>query len=383
MAFVFWLSIFFIWHTFLGYPISLWLIDKIKQKKCENFQNESFEPSITIIIPAHNEEKVIAKKLNNILTLDYPKEKLQLIVASDNSTDNTEEIVKKYMSKISTLNLYIVQERKGKTNAQNEAFRLAKGEIIIFSDANSIIKKNAIKELVKPFTNLNVGYVSGKLEYINGEEFESSNLENKYWNYDLMLRKYESKLDSITAGNGAIYAIRKSDYVFIEPILCHDSIMPIKMALNDKKSKYVDSAVAFEKAGESVKDEFKRKVRMSRKILTVTFSDLEKLNIFRYGLFSYFYFSHRVLRNTLFIIHALFFFSNIFLLKKGWVYDLSFILHILFISIYLLQNKYKWNFKLFSFIHYYCMTIISQSIGFYNEITGKSKPFWQKAESTR
>ncbi len=382
MKVLFWLTLISIFHTFIGYPFSLIILNKIIPKDKINIKKD-FKPKVSIIIAAHNEETVIKKKLDNLINLTYPQEKLEIIIASDNSTDNTNQIVDNFIKKKlkKDIKLYCVENRMGKTNAQNEAVKIAKGTILIFSDANSFLKNDCIEELIKYFSDDNISYVSGKLVYTNKEISESSNAENSYWNYDLMMRKIESDLGSITAGNGAIYAIKNSDYIDLNPIYCHDSMMPIKFVLNNKKAKYAPNAIAYEKAGENSEDEFKRKVRMARKNLSISYSDLNKYNPFKVGFFSYFYFSHRYLRNMLWVLHCFLFISNLFLLGESYFYKIIFIGQCLFYIIALIGGQIK-N-KLLYIPYYYSMTIFAQMKGAWNEITGKSKPFWEKAETTR
>lgn len=382
MKLIFWISSLFIFHTFIGDPISLLLINKFF-KKDKLIIDKNYIPKVSIIIPAHNEEKVIKTKLENLCSLNYPKSKYEIIIASDNSTDNTNNIVSSFINKLRDIDmrLYKVNERKGKTNAQNEAVKISRGEIIIFSDANSILDKEALRELVSYFNNKDISYVAGRLVYINEFSSDSSQAENSYWNYDLMMRECESNISSITAGNGAIYAVRKEDYIDIDPIYCHDSMFPIKFATMGKKSKYSKKALAFEKAGETVEDEFKRKVRMARKNLAMCYSDMKKYNPFKCGWFSYFYFSHRYLRNSLWIFHTLIFISNLFLINSSKFYLLVFIGQVVF---YLLAIwGVKLNNKIIYLFYYYSITILAQARGAINELSGKSKPFWEKAESTR
>ncbi|VYU26946.1 glycosyltransferase [Clostridium paraputrificum] len=382
MEIIFWVCVILIIHSFIGYPISLKIINKIVKKDNINIDS-SYKPSVTIIIPAHNEESVIELKLKNIMKIDYPNEKVEVIIASDNSTDNTNKIVKGFCinNKVGNLKLYEVKERMGKTNAQNEAVKIARGEILVFSDANSILKEDSVKELVKYFNDDDIAYVSGKLVYVNNNISETSEAEDSYWNYDLMMREYESNISSITAGNGAIYAIRKKDYININPIYCHDSMMPIKSVISNKKAKYSKDAIAYEKAGETSEDEFKRKVRMSRKNMAISYSDIQKYNPFKCGWFSYFYFCHRYLRNSLFILHLLLYISNLVLFNEGIVYCVAFVGQTLFyiLSVMGIKNKSK----MFYLPYYYTLTIVAQLKGAINEVSGKSKPFWEKAESTR
>ena len=384
MKMIFFISLFLIFYSFVGYPISLIILNKIGKDKKLNI-DKKYEPSISIIIPAHNEESVIENKLKNLVDLKYPKNKVEIIIASDNSSDNTNIIVRNFIRNNQEKNimLYEVNERKGKTNAQNEAVRIAKGEIIIFSDANSMLKEDSLKELVKFMSDDTVAYVSGQLVYTNGDISNASNAESTYWNYDLFMREVESKFGSITAGNGAIYAIRKSDYVEFNPIKCHDDAMPIESVLMGKRAVYNKKAIAYEKAGETSEDEFKRKVRMARYILNVHFERLDKYNLFKYGWFSYFYFCHRHLRNSLFLLHIALFISYLFIMNENIVFMFIGIGQILFYSIAIVYKLLELKNKLMYIPYYYSLTIYAQLVGAFRQITGKSKPFWEKAESTR
>lgn len=381
---LFWSSAFLIFYSFIGYPLSLFLLSKIIKKKSVDIDN-SLRPFVSIIIPAHNEENVIEQKLNNLISLNYPKELMEIIVASDNSTDKTNEIVEDFIEKNREydISLYKVNKRQGKTNAQNEAVRVAKGEILVFSDANAILDKDSIIHLVSSFTSEDIIYVTGQLKYVNSLENASSEAENRYWNYDLFMRKIESDIKTITAGNGAVYAIRKSEYVDFDPIMCHDSAMPLYAGINNKRAIYNPNAVAYEKAGESSKDEFKRKVRMFRNILSSLFGTPQKYNIFKYGWFSYFYFGHRTLRYSLFILHIVCFISNALLIKENTLYNLTFLMQCIFYLLAISKKIFGFKNKIFYYPYYYCMTLAAQLIGAINQLTGKSKPFWEKAETTR
>ena len=193
---LFWISVFNIFWTNVGYPISILLLGKIIKRK--NKKLDDYEPIVTLMIVAHNEEKVIAEKMENVLKIDYPKDKLEILVASDNSTDKTNEIVEEYINKNPNRNirLYKSKERKGKTNAQNEAYRTVKSEILVMTDANAMLKEDAVRELVSSFDE-NVSYVTGKLNYINKDENLTSNTENTYWDLDTKIRDIESNIQTI------------------------------------------------------------------------------------------------------------------------------------------------------------------------------------------
>lgn len=379
MRILFFTGIFFIVYTMIGYPLLLKILDKLVKKDGMTF-DDSYEPRVTIIIPVHNEDKVIEKKILNLLEMNYPKEKTEIIITSDNSTDKTVEIVKKYEKKYEYIKLIEVKKRAGKTNAQDEAVDIATGEILVFSDANSILDKSSIKEIVKYMYDNTVGYVAGKLEYVNGDVSSSAKSEESYWNYDLEMRKIESNISSITAGNGALYGVRKLDYEKIDPIYSHDSVFPPKFIIKEKKAKFNPDAIAYEKAGEKISDEFQRKVRMSRKIIKINFIDCQKYNVFKFGFFSLFYFSHRFCRNFLFFFHIIAFVSNLFLLNNmffKFVFLGQILFYIFSIIGFFVNNKFL---RIFT---YYSMTILAQIFGAYKEITGKSKPFWEIVDSTR
>lgn len=387
MAFIkiiFWTSSFIIFWANIGYPLSMLIIGKAIHKK--NKIDTKYVPTVTLMIVAHNEEKVIKEKLENAIKLDYPKEKLKVLISSDNSTDKTNDIIKEFIENNldRDITLYQTKERKGKTNAQNEASKLVNTEILVMTDANSMIEKKAIKEIVSSFSDDNIVYVTGRLCYTNSNENETSNSENLYWDLDTKIRDIESRLQTITAGNGALYACRTKDYYCFDPIKCHDSSMPLYYALNGKRAIANQNAIAYEKAGENIKDEFKRKVRMSRIVLHSILPDIRILNIFKYKWFSYFYFGHRSCRYMLWSSHILLLISNILLCGNNNTFYVSTLIgQIIIYLLAILKGLTKIDNKILNISYYYCATIIAQTIGVYNTITGKTKPFWEKAESTR
>ncbi len=379
------ICMFIIFYGMIGYPLLLLFIDKIKKTK-ENVKNNEYEPYVTYMIVAHNEQKVIKDKLKNALELDYPKEKFQIIIASDNSTDKTNEIVKDFIrtNLDRNINLYCSKEHKGKTNAQNEAQKIATGEILIMTDANTIIKPNAIKEIVSYYTSPDIVYVCGKLEYSNTNINATSQSEGTYWNLDLKMRNIESKIRTITAGNGALYSCRNDCYIDFEPISCHDSIMPYTYSKDGKRALFNPNAIAIEKAGESDEDEYKRKVRMNRDILTMIIWGLKVINPFKYKWFSFFYFGHRTCRYLLWMSHiVLLITSGVLALVGSRSWLVLFILQILFYLLSFIVIKMKVNNSILRLVGYYGMTILAQLNGVINIVTGKSKPIWEKAESTR
>ena len=379
-----WIAVVVIFWAMIGYPVSLVILNKLFKK--ENIKDEAYEPSVTIMVVAHNEEKVIREKLQNLLDTDYPTDKLEFLVASDFSTDNTDRIVEEFIAAHPERSIRIHKSVNhfGKTNAQNETQELCDTEILVMTDANAMFEPNAVRELVSYFTDPNIAYVSGQLRYMNTDGNKTASSEGFYWKLDLMCRNIESKIQTITAGNGAIYAVRNKDYEKISPIECHDSSFPIIYALERKRAVYNPNAIAYEKAGEVNEDEFKRKVRMNRMILRGICPDIRVFNVFSFQWFSYFYFGHRTCRYLLWLMHLLALAINIPLaICGGWFWKLTLAAQVIFCLIAVVGWVTKSGNKLVHIVSYYGMTVIAQWKGVINIITGKSKPVWEKAESTR
>lgn len=381
---LFFVSGFMIFWAMIGYPLSIKLLGKVYKDK-KNRKNYALEPTVTIMIVAHNEEKVIKEKLDNVCNLNYPKDKLRILVSSDNSTDNTNVIVENYIKDHDNedITLYKVKERKGKTNAQNEAQKIVTTEFLVMTDANALLDRNAIRELMASFVSEDIAYVTGCLKYVNSNQSSTSKSESTYWDSEVIIRDIESKIQTITAGNGALYACRNSEYYDISPIECHDSSMPFDFALKKKRALNNIDAIAYEKAGEKNKDEFNRKVRMNRLILKVFKNTFKSFNFFKYKWFSFFYFGHRTCRYLLWVNHLLFFITNAFNYNQNILFMIVFIFQVIVYLLYIIGTLCKFKNKYVRLINYYFMTVIAQWVAVYKSLTGKSKPFWEKAESTR
>lgn len=381
---LFYISGFIIVWAMIGYPLSLKLIGRLYKDR-QLKKDYSHQPTVNVMVVVHNEEKVILEKMKNILELDYPLDKIEFLVSSDNSTDKTNEFIRQFIAEHQDKNirLFEVKARKGKTNAQNEAQKMVTTEYLVMTDANSMMDKNAIKELMAAFTSNNIAYVTGRLSIVNPCVSDVSSSEASYWDKDLATREIEGRIQTITAGNGAIYACRTSDYYDFNPIQCHDSAMPPFYALQGKRAICNHDAVAYEKAGEVIEDEFSRKIRMNRIIFKQILPDIRILNIFKYRWFTYFYIGHRTCRYLLWISHLVVFWANAFLITQSRFYTVVFATQLLFYLLGIFRAVIKTNNKQLTMIYYYCVTMVAQWIGVYNILTGKTKPIWEKAESTR
>ena len=368
----------------IGYPLFIRLLGKFYISKPE-VKNYELKPSVTLMIVAHNEEKVIKSKLDNALQLEYPKEKLEILVTSDYSTDHTNAIVKDFIQehKDRVIRLYEAKKHLGKTNAQNEAQKHVHTDFIVMTDANSMLDKDAISELMSMFSDDDIVYVTGSLRYTNQKNSSSSYAESSYWDSDMIVRDIEGKIQTITAGNGALYAVRNKDYHDFSPIECHDSSMAFYYAMKGKRAINWSTAIAYEKAGETGKDEFKRKVRMNRLILKTYMQSLKALNIFKYRWFSVFYFGHRTCRYLLWINHVLFLITSFLLARYSKIFYPIVFLQILFYMIALFGWISGSKNKIVYASGYYLMTITSQCVALWKAITKQNRSTWEKAESTR
>jgi glycosyltransferase involved in cell wall biosynthesis len=377
-------SLFIIFWAMIGYPLSLKIIGQLLKSK-KIVKNYEHQPSVTVMVVAHNEEKVIHDKLLNIISLDYPASKIKYMVSSDHSTDRTNEIVKEFIQTHLEYNitLFEVKQRKGKTNAQNEAQKFVDTEFLVMTDANSMLDAQAIIELMAAFSSQDIAYVSGRLSIVNVDVSDVSHAESNYWDSEMITREIEGRIFTITAGNGALYACRNAEYFDFDPIESHDSAMPIHYALKGMRAIANHDAIAYEKAGEVIEDEFGRKVRMNRVLLRHILPDLRILNVFKYGWFTYFYLGHRTCRYLLWISHLILFISSLLLSTTSWIFALMFLGQVMFYILALLKAATKTQNKYLTLVYYYTVTIVAQWVGVYRTITGKSKPFWEKAESTR
>ncbi|OGL42056.1 MAG: hypothetical protein A2042_06620 [Candidatus Schekmanbacteria bacterium GWA2_38_11] len=350
-------------------------------KKSQWKENETNLPFVTLLIPVHNEERVIRRKIENTLALDYPKGKLEIIIASDASNDKTDSIIKGY--EMEGIIFYREEERSGKNVIINNSIPKIKGELIVFSDANSIYKPDAIKNLVKNFQDPKVGCVCGKLIYVNDKGSLVGKGESLYFKYESMLKNLESNFGVVVTGNGAIYAIRR-DLLFPLPNeVPNDFAHPIEVRAKGFKVVYEPSAIAEEKATSSIKDEFKRRVRIVVRSFSAFIYYQKKYNILK-SRNSFFFISHKLLRWFVFPLMIMIFSINFFL--TGYFYQFFFKIQLLFYMSALIGwvfQEIKIKIKIFYIPFYFCLINLAGTVGLYKYFIGKRETIWEAAESTR
>ena len=265
-----------------------------------------------MIIPAYNEEAVIERRLENLLELDYPPEKLEIVVASDASSDRTNEIVEAVAAREPRVRL-LDCPRGGKVAAQDRAVRQATSDVVAFSDGNATWAPDALRQLVANLADPDVAYVCGQLRL---EDAAGTNREGTYWRYEMKLREAESRLGSITGGNGSIYALKRADYIEVDPRWGHDLSFPYRMVQEGRRAVYEPLAHAFEKPTPSNETEYRRKVRMFEHCWEITLRG----SMFRRLPPGYLVeiVSHRLLRYGSGILHLALLASSVALVGDGW-----------------------------------------------------------------
>jgi len=298
----FWTALGIVFYTYVGYGLVLFLLVKIKRifkgKPNTRIQDpDSYEPEVTLFVTAFNEKEYLDAKVRNGFELDYPKEKIRYVWITDGSDDGTPEMLKKYPE----VEVYHRDERKGKIAAMNRGMGFVRTPIVVFSDANTDLGKDSIREIVRLFANPRVGCVSGeKRIYNDSAENAAGAGEGLYWRYESQLKKWDAELYSVVGAAGELFAIRTEHWQVVEPdTLLDDFVISLRVAMKGYTIQYNPNAYAIEHSSANVQEELKRKIRISAGGIQSVVRLAPLLNVFRYGVLSFQYISHRVLRWTL------------------------------------------------------------------------------------
>ena len=288
---ILWSSAAALFYTYAGYSLLLLLVSTVRPK---SVRRDEYQPTVTIIITAYNEERVLAAKLENTLALDYPRELLEIIVSSDCSTDRTDQIARDFGAR--GVRLHRQPERLGKTSAQNEAVEIARGAIIVFSDATSLYQANVLRALMPNFADASVGCVAGRLIYFDSSNSRVGRGAQSYWSYETFLKRHESRASSLIGASGCLYSVRRSAYVPLYREACSDFIIATKMVEQGLRAVYEPNAICMEETNRRSDAEFKMRVR----VIAQTFTDLWRhramLSPFRSGFYAVQLLSHKVMR---------------------------------------------------------------------------------------
>jgi len=372
---LFWSSIIFITYTYLGYPLLLKAISLFRNR---NVQKDNVTPFLTFIITAHNEQERITGKLENTLSLDYPKDKLQIIVASDCSTDDTDTIVKTFESK--GITLVRSPERRGKEYAQKLVVEQARGGILVFSDVATILEKDALKKIINNFNDPTVGCVSSEDRVISDDGTMTG--ENLYVKYEMLLRKLETTVNSVVGLSGSFFAARKEVCQNWAEDLQSDFntlLNSIKMGLRGISD---PNSIGYYKNVRSEKQEFNRKTRTVLRGISVVMSRREILNPFKYGLFSLQILSHKLFRWLIPFALVLVFLTNALLASQSPEYTYLMVLQVVFYTVVLagLTNRSLASRNLFRIPLYFATTNLSILIAWFMYLNGDRSIHWEPSQ---
>lgn len=297
---LFWTLIFMVFYTYLGYGIVLYLMVKIKRMFASKKRaqiNKNDLPEVTLLIPAYNEKDYVDQKIQNSRELNYPKDKLKIIWVTDGSNDGTNKLIETYEG----VGLFHEDARKGKINAMNRVMPFVDTPLVVFSDANTNLGKDSIMHIANCFRDPKVGCVSGEKRIVNNETDAAAGAgEGLYWRYESTLKKWDAELYSAVGAAGELFAIRTELYNEVEQdTILDDFIISLRVAQKGYTIQYNPEAYAIETASQNVKEELKRKIRISAGGIQSVLRLSALLNIFKYGLLSFQYISHRVLRWTI------------------------------------------------------------------------------------
>jgi cellulose synthase/poly-beta-1,6-N-acetylglucosamine synthase-like glycosyltransferase len=319
MLALFWLAVGVIAYTYVVFPLLIILRGALRPRP---YRQEDITPHVSLVIAAYNEARDIGAKIENILALDYPRDLLDVVIASDGSTDATNEIAGRYAEQYEHIRL-LALPRLGKAGALNEAVAAARGEILVFSDGNSQYAADAIGKIVRPFADPAVGGVAGDQRYLPSSGDSSSAGEKSYWSFDRLLKDYESRGGNVISATGAIYAIRRSLFQGVPEGVTDDFVTSTRVIAQGYRLVFAGDAVAFEPVAKSVGHEYGRKVRVTTRGLNAVVMMRELLNPSRFGFYAIQLFSHKVLRRLIFIPMMVLLVVTPFLWSRGWFYQLA------------------------------------------------------------
>jgi cellulose synthase/poly-beta-1,6-N-acetylglucosamine synthase-like glycosyltransferase len=387
---LFWVFLFIIFYSYLGYGILLFVIIKVRRilglsKKINEIKD--FEPEVTLFVAAYNEKDYVDEKIRNSFSLNYPREKVKHVWVTDGSNDGTPDLLRKYEG----VEVHHLDERGGKIGAMNRGMQFVKTPIVIFSDGNTNLGKESIREIVNLFADPNVGCVSGeKRIYSKDTDAAAGAGEGLYWKYESTLKKWDAELYSVVGAAGELFAIRTELWQEVEKdTLLDDFIISLRVAMAGYTIQYNPEAYAIETASANVKEELKRKIRISAGGIQSVVRLRSLLNVFKYGTLSFQYVSHRVLRWTLtpllllLIIPINFFLALNAEFQLSNIYTLLFYGQILFyvasLTGWFLENR-RIKVKILFVPYYFFIMNLSVFLGFRRYLKGNQSVKWERAK---
>jgi cellulose synthase/poly-beta-1,6-N-acetylglucosamine synthase-like glycosyltransferase len=375
IQFVFWSSVVALTYVYFGYPVIAFFMSRLVGRP---INRESIEPTVSIIITAYNEEKNIRSKIENTLLIDYPKEKLEVIVASDGSTDRTDEIVQSYIKK--GVKLFRTEGRAGKTTTQNGAVAQSLGDILLFSDATTTYPPDVLYALLPNFADESVGCVAGKLVYLDHSGTGVARGAKSYWSYESVLKQAESDACSLIGVSGCMYAVRRGAYIPLYPEACSDFIICTVLYRQGLRSIYEPSAVCNELTNSRVENEFGMRVRVISQTLTDLWINRDMLNPLRHGFYAIQLLSHKVLRYSVPVFLILMLLSSVILAFNNLFYAVVTLLEVCFYLVAIIAWALEMRSVRLGILgapFYFVLANLSSVVGFYKFLRGERFVSWE------
>jgi cellulose synthase/poly-beta-1,6-N-acetylglucosamine synthase-like glycosyltransferase len=366
---LFWVSLGLLVWTHVGYPLAAALAARVRPRRVRTGE---LTPSVSVIVAAHNEADVIERRLENLLALDYPADRLEIVVASDASDDRTDELVER-----NPRARLVRCSRGGKVAAQNHTVPQTSGEILAFTDANATWAPDALRKLVRSFADPEVAYVCGRVSLLQPD---GTNREGAYWRFEVWLRQQESDLGSVTGGNGAIYAVRRNDYVDVDPRFGHDLAFPYLMVQRGRRAVYEPEALSYEKPSRDNEEEYRRKVRMFEHCWLIVLRG----RMLR-GLGPVYWLevvSHRLLRYASGLLHLVLLLTNVALVRHGLVYQVALAVQVAGLLL-ALAGRFRLPIPGAALAHYYLLVTWATVKALTRYLRFGVPAVWEKAEGTR
>lgn len=373
-------SVALIAYAAIGYPLLVFAVSILRNRPV---RKADISPSISVIIAAHNEEADIAAKIENTLALDYPKEKLEIIVVSDCSTDRTDEIVRAYSCH--GVVLHRQQERRGKTMAQNSAVAVSSGEILIFTDATTSYESDVLRKITRSFADPEVGCVGGQLVYVDNSKTSIGRGCSSYWSYEKFMKSCESQAGSLIGVSGCLYAVRRCSYTPLAADMSSDFVIASDIQLKGLRTVYEPEAICTEVTNQRSRDEFRMRVRVIEQTMSAMRRYREVISIRRHGMFAFQMMSHKVLRYALPVVLIAVLVSNLFLMGESTFYRFTLASQLAFYLAALagwVLARFGAKLGMLGLPYYFVLGNVAIIVGFVKFMRGEAHVVWEPLRET-
>lgn len=371
----FWICAALLAYVYVGYPLLVYIVSAVFPRRTNS---GSVEPKVTVLITAFNEEAALREKLENTLAIDYPSDKFEILVASDGSTDRTDEIAREFADR--GVRLFRQEGRVGKTATQNAAVEQASGDIILFSDATTFYSSDVFEHILPSFADEKVGCVAGRLVYVDEDATSVGRGAKRYWSYETFIRTAESRACSLIGASGCLYAVRKSAYEPMYPEACSDFLICTNLYREGYRSVFAPDAVCYEHTNRKADDEMRMRVRVISQTLTDLWRNRDMLDPFKSGFYAVELISHKVLRYAVPVLLLGMLVSSLVLANASVVFAGAASLQVLFYVLALagwILERADLRPSLLAMPLYFVLANLASVVAFYKFLKGERYARWE------